>query len=1115
MAKNNRTFHDELILNQWLLSIFQQKDIQGFKQRFNNDRYETLDDNGHTGFFNELSASRDFKPDERILSQQDLANYDLNVVKHWQQITARRNEAEGHILKLKYFQYFSLLFTEIYLDFYFNRKAQMLHLLNEAWASFSQDKNAPNFQKFDELDLNKLAFWNATGSGKTLLMHVNILQYLHYSQSKDLSIFLITPREELSIQHLRDFELSGFHSQIFDKNKNINQTMLGYDEINISILEISKLKEKEGKDTVAVEQFSNLNKLVLVDEGHRGSSGNEWFDLRTQFIGDTGFAFEYSATFGQAVKNRKTAEDFENELRKAKAKSANPELKGKALEAEARNVNYALTYNEKKQARQQAIFEIYAKSVIFDYSYKYFYEDGYGKDFRILNMKAEAYAIEENNRQYFLACLLSFYQQCYLFEQEKGKVAEYNIEKPLWIFVGNTVDKEDSDIAQVLEQLAYFLNPQNRPQIETWLGELLADKSALLDSQNKGIFDRTFSYLDVEFGQNMAGLYADMLRLVFNAQSSQQLYVQPLKKAKGEVSLAVGNNPHFAVINVGNTANLVKQLEAMPQIFVANDEFSESLFDQINLENSQINLLIGSRKFTEGWSSWRVSTMGLLNMGTSEGSQIIQLFGRGVRLKGKDFSLRRSDEKNSKLSKLETLQIFGIKADYMAKFREYLEAEKIAPEAMMTVDIPVKKIFEGKNKPKLKTLRLKQDYQENRELGFKRNMPIELWQIPEKFQGKIKGIRAKLDLYSRLQLLDKNSLNQEKNQEKADLREINKLSRQVFAYFDWDKIYLHLQQLKLQNKWSNLSLNSEKIRQFVEQNDWYELYCPSSTLEVKRFADIAYQQEIIIQLLESYSKEFYKRLKNAYEGQYMEAVELDLSDENKDLFFEKYQVSFQANEEQDFVQEMLKEKLLLLRDFIQEQNTGKIAGWNLRALSANYLPSHLFYPLLSLDDKRNNLPVKISPKPLVESETKFIQGLEKAEQTGKLAELLNGRSLYLMRNAERKDKGVGFALAGNFYPDFLLWVVDHKNNKQWLSFIDPKGVKQMELDDPKFGLAEEIKKIQHQIDDENLILNSFILPITPFFDWNKGLSKDELAEKHILFLEDEDWVERLFGLMEQ
>ena len=38
--------------------------------------------------------------------------------------------------------------------------------------------------------------------------------------------------------------------------------------------------------------------------------------------------------------------------------------------------------------------------------------------------------------------------------------------------------------------------------------------------------------------------------------------------------------------------------------------------------------MIGSMKFTESWNSWRMSTMGLLNVGSTEGSQIIRLFGR-------------------------------------------------------------------------------------------------------------------------------------------------------------------------------------------------------------------------------------------------------------------------------------------------------------------------------------------------------------------------------------------------------------------------------------------------------------------------------------------------------
>jgi hypothetical protein len=103
-------------------------------------------------------------------------------------------------------------------------------------------------------------------------------------------------------------------------------------------------------------------------------------------------------------------------------------------------------------------------------------------------------------------------------------------------------------------------------------------------------------------------------------------------------------------------------------------------------------------------------------------------------------------------------------------------------------------------------------------------------------------------------------------------------------------------------------------------------------------------------------------------------------------------------------------------------------------------------------------------------------------------EKLQGFSLYLLRNADNRAKGLGFALAGNFYPDFLLWLVDDKSGKQWLSFIDPKGIRNLNLSDPKFGLHSEIKRIEKQLGDEMISLNSFILSVTPFNDLVNAMS---------------------------
>lgn len=58
-------------------------------------------------------------------------------------------------------------------------------------------------------------------------------------------------------------------------------------------------------------------------------------------------------------------------------------------------------------------------------------------------------------------------------------------------------------------------------------------------------------------------------------------------------------------------------------------------------DDTTVNILIGSKNFAETWNSWHVPTMGLLNIELSEGSEIIPLFGRGVRLKGYEFGLKR------------------------------------------------------------------------------------------------------------------------------------------------------------------------------------------------------------------------------------------------------------------------------------------------------------------------------------------------------------------------------------------------------------------------------------------------------------------------------------------
>ena len=64
------------------------------------------------------------------------------------------------------------------------------------------------------------------------------------------------------------------------------------------------------------------------------------------------------------------------------------------------------------------------------------------------------------------------------------------------------------------------------------------------------------------------------------------------------------------------------------------------------------------------------------------------------------------------------------------------------------------------------------------------------------------------------------------------------------------------------------------------------------------------------------------------------------------------------------------------------------------------------------------------PPPLEESEERFVSDLRaywEAEKDKSLA----GKEIFLLRNLSR-GKGVGFFEESNFYPDFILWIVDEK-----------------------------------------------------------------------------------------
>ena len=1041
---------DNLVLQHYLLDEFGKQD---FNQLAAILRYtpEGYNEENISRFYLALTSQLDLFDNgfsERLLE------YDRNIYRFTEEINFKRKKP----IVWKYFQYLSLLFTEMYLDEYFRDRELLQNKLNKTLDSLrSAEQLGTEIPNYTIDNLNKIALWQATGSGKTLLMHMNILSLQHHMNKNERGhhfnkILLITPNEGLSEQHLQEFQDSNIPARRFDDSAQLNLLTSGSDSI-IEVLEITKLKEVKGQKTIAVESFGQ-NNIVFVDEGHRGATGTDWKDKR-DYLSAEGFAIEYSATFGQVVKVTNKATD-------------------------------------KKQ------FAEYAKSIVFDYSYKYFYNDGYGKEFKILNLKQNV--LDQHKFIYLVASLLTYYQQLKLYNLHKKKFQGFNLYEPLMVFVGSSVNavrneggKNVSDVVDVLLFLNEFLEESDQ-SIDA-IRSIIHGDSGLVDTKNSNIFDGAFIPLSEQFGHDNEAIYKDMLKLVFGSMSADGgLIVENLSGIDGEIALRVGTSDHFGLINVGDSSTLVKLCEENG-LYTTDLQFSGSLFSEINEDHSPIKILIGSKKFTEGWNSWRVSTMGLLNLGRSEGSQVIQLFGRGVRLRGYKDSLKRSSKLYADnmefrnllpkyIKKNETLNIFGVRADYMETFRDYLEDEGVASEEdnCISIDFPTEHI--AINHP-LKTLGLRDDAPK-----FKHSVIVET--------SSIASPRAviEIDLYPKLQGIDSVD-----SADRSGERNEQRLSESDIAFINRREVYFELEKYKNSKNWSNLNLDVDAILKKVLDDSWYIIYAPNMTFGNSNGnwseRRLVIQNDIVLPLAKKLLDRIYLQEKERHDSQYREYKILNQDDDN---LIKNYTVKVDETRT-DLIDEIISIK----NDLASMQDDKPLTG----AAGLLYYTKHLYKPLFYINQKSVDY-IRISPVALNEGEEKFVRNLR--EYSRKHQHLFADKSLYLLRNLSR-GKGVNFFEANNFYPDFILWIIS--GDKQHIAFVDPKGIYNMSegKNSPKIGLSKEIKNIQAQLNDDKVTLDSFILAGTrqQSILWADNWGQNDFEENNIYFDYDDNHIEKMIN----
>ena len=1079
-------FRNKLLLNQWLISLLgvdpllehhiNGKTVRPFHklaEPIRDAQLEGLDSDNLHRFYHSLVRSPLFNyaaPTINMLgfrvNRDMLLTYEQNIVRHTQAINERRQRP----VVWKYYQWLNLLFVEVYLDRYFGNRAQMLSDLNAYVDCFSQHwHDYANVPHYAEDDLNKLCFQNATGSGKTLLMHVNLLQYRHYAaqvgREQELSrVILLTPNESLSNQHMIELRESGILSANFAREGHGLFTQ-AQGLTRVDVLEITKLADQEGPNTIATRSLGDQN-LLLVDEGHRGMSGKEegvWFERRKRLC-EKGFTFEYSATFEQAIRASANV-DFENS---------------------------------------------YAKTVLFDYSYRWFYEDGFGKDYQILNLPE---SLQEIEAVYLTACLLKFYQQLRIFEENAGAFHAFNLEKPLWVFVGSTVsgtklsgDEKTvaTDVAQIIQFVADFL--EHRQASVRRMREILTGKgqdTGLLDKDGNDIFAGSFTYLirAMNAGEQPEAIYQDILARLFNNSAGGSLVLERIKGESGEIALRVGAaETPFGLINVGDAKALSDHIvevaaQAGTKVTVGDSDFTEAMFASVKDSTSPVNLLIGSKKFIEGWDCWRVSTMGLMHVGRSEGTQILQLFGRGVRLKGYSWSLKRSGHARPPyrppfIEELETLNVFGIEADFMEKFRDFLREEGLPGNERRHIEYINLNVTYDFGK-KLKIIRPKRKAADGKEYEFKKDAPVPaVGDVPDYLTRNT----VVADWYPRIQTMQSRTTATATQKDKVILRE------QHLAFLDFDALYLALEQFKRERGWYNLNISKARIRQLLADATWYTLYLPETRMNPVNYDGVLLLQQVATELLKRYCEHLYNYRKAEFIEPRLELRELSRDDENlpkEDV----YQLIADGDEA------AVIQAIQQIKKDLAEKKGELLSVSDLRAC---VFANHLFHPLFHV---RPGGKITISPVVFNESEYQFVTDLKQWYEIHKATLVSKGAELFLLRNMSQ-GKGVGFFEAGNFHPDFILWVL--VGGKQYIAFIDPHGLLHEGPGSNKVLFHRRIKGIEKRLNDPDVILDSFILSWTRYPQLQWGSSQAELEKEHVLFMTDDRdrYLTKLFSQMQ-
>ena len=455
---------------------------------------------------------------------------------------------------------------------------------------------------------NRMSFWMATGSGKTLVMVKlieNLRRLMDAGEIPERRILILAPGALL---------LDQIHSAVSEYNRENRRpmdlvslrgwnTLTGRGRDAVFYYDATNISDERKQVQVNWRDFDNNGEwYVLLDEAHRGKTGDSKRQAYYSLLARNGFLFNFSATFADAMDVCMTGARFNL---------------GDFIQAGYGKHICLCGSDFREFAGRENSQELNA-----------FKRGDYGDAAKRRVVLKSALA---------LALVKGEIKRLRDAAKRAGIAEPYH--NPLMVTMTNSVNTPQSDLAAYFKVLTGLAAPEgiDAAEFEAARREFTEDLHGG-NFQFEGLGEKDLQELCKRAEKLSA---ADVCLAVFLTKSPGALEVIEGEKGKEiAIKLRTHSEP-FGLIRIGETGKWLRHA-AEAGIPVGKTVRAEAYFKE--LETSRITTLMGSRAFVESWDSVRPNVLNFVNIGMAKEAVkfIVQSIGRGVRIQPLSEKRRRA-----------------------------------------------------------------------------------------------------------------------------------------------------------------------------------------------------------------------------------------------------------------------------------------------------------------------------------------------------------------------------------------------------------------------------------------------------------------------------------------